>query len=312
MSSSKPTPLQHTLERSAFCRLIQRGELDVVVITHPAFRAEVLLQGAQMIAFAPTGESNWLWLSDTVEYKKGISLRGGIPICWPWFGNACKNPPEIQAHYCGDQPAPAHGFARTQIWQLTDLYEATDRVELCMTLSTTRSRQPSWPAETEVIARWVMRKDSLTVQLTTHNHGQSAIAVTQALHTYLPTPDIHQTRLSGLHHHSYLDTLDNWRRKSQSGDVHFHSETDRIYYTAPNAHRLTLITPDQRTLINASGSKSCIVWNPWIEKSRHLGQFEDTAWQRMTCVETANAADDWINIEPGNAHTLSVTFHQDR
>lgn len=310
MQYQESRALQQSLERSAFCRLIRRGELEVIAIHHPAFRAEVLLQGAQMIAFAPTGQSNWLWLSDTVDYKKGVSLRGGIPVCWPWFGNACKNPPEVQAHYNGKQPTPAHGFARTQEWQFGELYEACDRVELSMTLSATH--QPDWAAEARLTARWIMSRDGLTIQLTTHNYGRSAMAITQALHTYFPTQNIHQTHLSGLHRQSYLDTLDNWRRKTQSGDVHFEAETDRIYYTSPDGHHLTLATPKQRTRIDASGSQSCIVWNPWIRKSRGLGQFADDAWQRMVCVETANAADDWINIEPGHSHTLSVTLHQEQ
>lgn len=300
--------LQRTLERSAFCQLFQRGELEVIEIDHPAFRAEILLQGAQMIAFAPRGDSNWLWLSEEVAFRKGVSLRGGIPVCWPWFGNACKNPPEVQAMIATDSPAPAHGFARTRNWTFGEVYEAADQVELTLTLKTTTHNQPFWRGEAEVTARWVMTATSLTVSLTTRNTGRAALAITQALHTYFPTSDIHQTRLEGLNHQSYLDTLDNWRRKTQSGDIRFNSETDRIYYTSPDGHHLTLTTPESRTQIDADGSQSCIVWNPWIEKARGLGQFSDDAWQRMMCAETANAADNWINIEAGQSHTMAFTL----
>lgn len=300
--------LKATLARSAFCQVFQRGELPVVEVNHPLFRGEVLLQGAQMISFAPRGERNWLWLSEEVAYRKGTSLRGGIPVCWPWFGNACKNPVEVQNAINTDQAAPAHGFARTADWQFGELYEAADRVELTMTLNATSSNQAFWRGEAEVTARWVLKANSVTVSLTTRNTGRAAVAITQALHTYFPTSDIHQTRLGGLHRQSYLDTMDNWRRKTQNADVRFTAETDRIYYTSPGGHHLTLTTPEHRTRIDATGSQSCIVWNPWIEKAERLGQFADDAWQRMVCAETANAADNWVNIEAGESHTMAFTL----
>ncbi len=302
--------LQSTLERSAFCQLVKRDELEVLEITHPAFRAEIVLQGAQMIAFAPTGERNWLWLSDTVAYKKGVSLRGGIPVCWPWFGNASKNPPEVQAAIASEQPAPAHGFARNRTWQFGGVYEAADRVELTLTLKASPSSQTYWQGEAEVTAHWVMTATGMTLSLTTKNTGRSSLAITQALHSYFPTSDVHKTRLAGLARNSYLDTLDGWRRKTQQGDVLFSGETDRIYYTGPNNHRLLLNTPERALEITAEGSQSCIVWNPWIKKAKHLGQFANDAWQSMVCAETANAADNWVSIDPGTSHTLSVTLTQ--
>lgn len=300
--------VKQTLAKSAFCQLFQRGELAVVEVNHPRFKAEILLQGAQMIAFAPTGEPNWLWLSEEAAYRKGTSLRGGIPVCWPWFGNACKNPLEVQSAINTDVNAPAHGFARTQNWEFGELYEAADRVELSMVLRATQSNQTIWRGEADVTARWIMTANSLTVSLTTRNTGRDPVAITQALHTYFPTSDIHQTRLGGLHRQSYLDTLDNWRRKTQSRSVSFTAETDRIYYTSPDGHHLSLTTPEHTTRIDASGSQSCIVWNPWIEKASRLSQFANNAWQRMVCAETANAADNWVNIAPSQSHTMAFTL----
>lgn len=291
------------LAKAAFTRLVQRDQLACIEIRHPAFRADALLQGAQLIHYSPAGEDNWLWLSDEVEYRKGVSLRGGIPVCWPWFGNADKNPPEVQALMNSNGRLPAHGFARIALWQLTDLYEATDRVELEMTLKPDASTRSIWHGHAEARIRWVFSKAGMRMTISTRNTGNAPLAFTQALHSYFPTTDIHRTRLDGLHGSAWLDTLEGWRRKRQQGAITFTGETDRVYFHA-DGQTLTLTTPGQRLHIDSASSRSCIVWNPWIEKARRLGQFHPQAWQQMLCIETANAADDWVNLPAGGEHQM--------
>ncbi|MDP2504437.1 D-hexose-6-phosphate mutarotase [Oceanobacter sp. 3_MG-2023] len=295
--------LKERLSTSAFCHFEQRGELPCIVIQHPGFSASLLPQGAQLLSFCPTDDTSWIWLSPTAEYRQGVSLRGGIPICWPWFGNADKNPPEVRDAIAGRQP-PAHGFARTNRWTLSRLYEAADRIEIELTLPQSHCIQSVWQGNAELTARWIMTPDSLEMQLITTNTGRSTLAFSQALHTYLPTPDIHTTRIDGLAGHSYIDTMTGWQRKQQQGAVVFQGETDRIYLQ--QATPLRLVTPQRTLLIHSRGSHSTIVWNPWIEKAQRLSQFDDAAWQTMLCIETANAADDWVNLATGESHCLSM------
>lgn len=295
--------MNNLLTRSAFVQLQRRGELDLLAIRHPAFQADLLLQGAQLLSFAPSGESDWLWLSEQARYQRGQSVRGGIPVCWPWFGAPLKNPPQVQQHLQHGAAAAAHGFARTLNWQLTALHEACDHLRL--TLSLPASVQPHWQGRLTAGLTFELSAHTLTLTLTTRNDDQQPLSFTQALHTYLPTADIHHTRLHGLHQQPYVDTLRDWQTCIQTGDVRFDGETDRIYTSSGT---LTLISPGQRRTLCASGSRSTVVWNPWIAKSTRLSQFASTAWQRMLCVETANALDDAITLAAGASHSLSLTL----
>lgn len=288
-----------------FVRQSPRGELACLEIRHPLFSASLLLQGAQLIEFTPnpSGEQagNWLWLSEEAAYQRGTSVRGGIPVCWPWFGNAAMNPAAVQALIAGADSAPAHGFARARDWALTEVYEDAD--EVVLTLSLTDCRHPQWQANLSVEAEFRFTASSLSVVLTTRNDGATPVTFSQALHTYFPTRDITATRVAGFDGARYLETLEGWEAREQHGDILFTGETDRIYYGEDS---LSLITPEQRTELSSQGSNSAVVWNPWIEKSQRLSQFAPDAYQRMFCVETANAADDAITLAGGESHSMSL------
>ncbi|WP_228346281.1 D-hexose-6-phosphate mutarotase [Venatoribacter cucullus] len=294
------------LSQSAFIRLQQRGELELLCVQHPLFSADLLLQGAQLLRFAPAGDSNWLWLSEQAAYLQGQSVRGGIPVCWPWFGNAAMNPPAVQAHLTDSNAAPAHGFARARRWALSHWYEAADRVELTLMLED--NRHPLWQANLQPQLRLIFSAYALQLELTTRNQGSETATFSQALHTYFPTADINATRVQGLHDCRYIDTLEQWQEKTQTGAVAFHGETDRIYYPS---QPIQLHSPQRRLTLQTEGSRSAVVWNPWINKSLTLSQFAADAWQRMFCVETANAAADAVTLAPGAEHRLVLRLSQD-
>ena len=291
-----------TVSGSRFCQQSLRGELSCIDICHPDFSAAILLQGAQLLSFAPTGGSNWVWLSEQAEYRKGMSVRGGIPVCWPWFGNAAMNPPAVRASIASSEP-PAHGFARSQDWQLHSLTETDDTVEITLQFDVQAS--PLWQADASARLTFTLSATELTLALTT-TAADTAFVFSQALHTYFPTSDIQQTQISGTDGCRYTDALDNWQEKEQSGDVSFTAETDRIY-EVPAV--LMLHTPEQ-TMSLGSNSRSAIIWNPWIEKSQRLSQFADDAWQRMFCVETANALHDCVSLAAGASATLIMSLRK--
>lgn len=286
---------------SQFVSTSPRGDLPCLEIRHPLFSASLLLQGAQLLSFAPAGDNSWLWLSEQAEYLRGTPVRGGIPLCWPWFGNAALNPTAVKAFIQQPGEAPAHGFARSRDWQLRELYEDADEVVLTLSLSDTAHEQ--WLGDLSVEAEFRFTASSLSVVLTSTNQSTKPVSFSQALHSYFPTSDIHATRIAGLDGAEYLETLAGWERRQQTGDIHFSSETDRIYYSEDS---LSLITPEQRTELSSQGSNSAVVWNPWIEKSQRLSQFAPDAYQRMFCVETANAADDAITLKGGESHSMSL------
>ena len=288
----------------AFCQRSRLNELDSIQIKHPLFKATILLQGAQIIEFSPAHHhfQNALWLSPNAEYKTGESVRGGIPLCWPWFGAADKNPDNIRQ--CIQRPT-AHGFARSSLWQLKEINESSHQVEILLALTTTSDSHQYWPYDFELEARFTLGK-TLHLQLTTRNTDEQNVSYSQALHTYLPTNDINKTYIHGVHNTHYIDALEQWQLKQQRGNITFQGETDRIYQLRSNTQTLSAVTPAHILTIRQSNSCSTVIWNPWIEKSKHLSQFNQDDYKKMFCIETANVLDDSVTLTPKGSHTISM------
>jgi len=291
-----------------FCQQTQIDQLEAIKIEHPLFSATLLLQGAQLIEFTPSNEANnLLWLSDTVEYKQGKPLRGGIPICWPWFGNLDQNPAAIQkqVQYLGS--ASAHGFARSQPWQIKYIKEDCQFVEVILILTSNPETKALWPFDFELEATFRFSK-TLKLTLTTTNIGNESFSISQALHSYLPTADIKRSYIHDTHNTTYIDALDGWKEKKQTGRVSFSAETDRLYFFTNNYYSLKLETPNQTLLIHNGNSQSAVIWNPWNEKSKRLSQFSPQDFHHMLCIETANVVSDIKKIDAGQQTEISVEF----
>lgn len=284
----------------SFTRWITMGQLESLQIHHPLFSAKLFLQGAHLIHFSPSGQTNWLWMSETARFETGRAIRGGIPICWPWFGNPDKNPPEVRKRILADS---AHGFARTAVWKLEDVRESAHEVEVSLSLDANEDFSHLWTGRSRALLTFNFSNKGLQIALTTTNAGREPLALTQALHTYLPTADIFDTRVRGLDQASYIDTLDNWSTQVQNGPVRFSGETDRIY---ESGEILRIATPGGIRKLSPSGSDSTVVWNPGPEKAARLSDFPADAWRRMLCVETANCANDYQVLNEGHSYTLAM------
>lgn len=293
----------HKLENARYTQLETLGALDAIRIRHPLLEATVVLQGAHLVHFAPAGEDNWLWMSPQARYEKGVAIRGGVPVCWPWFGDPGHNPAPVKSLVDTDK---AHGFARTALWSLEQLEELEDTVSLTLSLDAGGSSgDVPWQGQAHASLTLKFSPEGVALALTTRNTGTAPLAITQALHTYLPTEQVSATHIQGLEGTQYLDTLDDWKLKLQEGAIRFEGETDRIYQAAPDMH---IDSPGCSYRLTSSGSGSTVVWNPGPEKAARLSDFPDDAWTGMLCAETANAADDYRELSPGASHTLSATF----
>jgi glucose-6-phosphate 1-epimerase len=284
----------------SFTRWTTVGQLEAMEVHHPLFKARLFLQGAHLTQFAPRDDTNWLWVSDDAIFKPGQAIRGGIPICWPWFGVPDKNPPEVRRRIL---TGASHGFARTAVWKLEDVRETAHEVEISLSLHANQDFADAWNGNALCLATFTLGADSFRIALTTTNLDNSPLALTQALHTYLPTQDIAYTRVEGLEGCIYIDALDNWNDCTQHGAVQFNGETDRIY---ESGEPLAVITPSYHRSLQAVGSDSTVVWNPGPEKAKRLANFPDAGWQRMLCVETANALSDYRVLNEGQNHTIGV------
>lgn len=301
--------LHSLLYRSTFCHPCDFGELSGIRIEHPLFSAIVLLQGAQLISFKPKDDNDWLWLSkhyeDHSEYRQGQPVRGGIPICWPWFGDPKCNPKSVLHDIAPSAQSSAHGFARNHIWRACDVKESVSNVRLTLALDTATLPNNGWRANAQLEMTMTFAHQSVALQLTTTNTAKRTLSISQALHTYLPTADIKSTQIHGLEGAHFLDCLNNWELQAQFGALNIHAETDRVYRRHGN---ISVVTPTHTTHIDSVHSKSCVVWNPWIDKAKRLSQFDNNAYVNMLCVESANVMDDIITLAPDETATLDMTI----
>ncbi|WP_176517941.1 D-hexose-6-phosphate mutarotase [Pseudomonas faucium] len=282
----------------------QHGELNCWRISSDHAELLIAQQGAQILSYQRVGEPPLLWLSDQAIFRQGKSVRAGVPVCWPWFGNLQRNPQAVQAMYHAEQ-APAHGLARTRDWQLLGIEEAGSELRIEFALPEAQGELPGWPHDVELKLRVVLG-DALELSLTSHNHGNAPVTISQALHSYFAVSDVRQARVEGVEGLSYIETLADWEQRQQEGALGFAGETDRIYLDTPPT--LSIVDPhwNRRITLASSGSRSAVIWNPWTERAKELADMADDGWQRMLCIETANVWDDVVELRPGASSVLKV------
>ncbi|MCE9678584.1 D-hexose-6-phosphate mutarotase [Shewanella sp. AS1] len=253
-------------------------------------QARIFMQGAQIDSFIPKGKAPLLWVSGADEYQPGSGIRGGIPICWPWFG----------MHENSNWPQ--HGFARTRIWQLDKIDTQNEVVELTLSLPLSAEDKAYWPHNTRVEAVFRLSHE-LKVSLINHNLSDDYVSLTQALHTYFPIQDIHRLRATGFSGSHYIE-FGEGPYTQETDEVIFDKETDRVYNQLGDEQQLH--TPEGIIKVRRENSQSAVLWNPWIEKSQRLSRFNDEDYLTMVCHEAANVLEDKVILAPGSSHSLST------
>ncbi|AQS36692.1 aldose 1-epimerase-like enzyme [Shewanella psychrophila] len=264
--------------------------LEYVDVDTPLCKARIFLQGAQIDLFQPVGKAPLLWVSSADDYQPGSGIRGGIPVCWPWFGQS-------------DNPDwPQHGFARTRIWALESVQMKNQAVELKLTLKISDEDKLYWPHDTRVEMLFTLT-DTLTVSLKNTNLASYPVSLTQALHTYFPIQDIHQLKATGFEGSKYIE-FGEGPFKQNGDEVLFDKETDRVYTQLTDVQ--TLHTPDGIIEVSRENSHSAVLWNPWIDKSQRLSRFNSNDYQAMVCLEAANVLEDKLTLAPDETHMLTT------
>lgn len=267
----------------------------VLTVKNDHCRARIALHGAHVIDFQPTGHAPVIYTSPDAIYTEGKAIRGGIPICWPWFSGHPENP-----------TLPAHGLARYRFWKLTGSRTTPDFTELTFTFDTSDVPADLWPHKTIAELRIRLGKD-LHLELTSTNHSNVVITIGGALHSYFHISSIHNVHLDGLDQVSYCSTTSP-EFMTQSGPIRIESEVDRIYYPSNQTVEIHDPSLNRRIRIEKSGSQSTIVWNPWIENSKAFADLPDDGYLNFVCIETANALGDVYQLAPSASHTLSTTI----
>ncbi len=269
-----------------------QGGLPRLLITTPASTAEIYLHGAHVTAFQKNGEPPLLWMSAESLFAPGKAIRGGVPVCFPWFGPKAG--------------APAHGYARLTEWNLAATSAAPDgRVTVRLRLPENLEGVP-YTGSVEFI---VTVGDTLTMELQVNNHSTESVTFEEILHTYFTVGDIAAISVKGLHGVHYLDKVGGTTLKTDEDDaIRFTAETDRVYLDT--THTVEITDPQLRRLIRIekSGSASTVVWNPWVAKSKAMADFGDEEYHQMVCVESGNVGAAQTTLAPGVANTLKVVL----
>ena len=265
--------------------------------------ALISLLGGQVMSFQPAGARPVLWHNPDLVWSPGQTLRQGIPVCWPWFGDLDKNPEAVRksvASVFKTPPHSAHGTARNSSWSLQSVIEDTDHTEVNLQLDNP-------PEDLSLTARYRFG-ESLSCELITGNQGTRPITLSMALHSYFPVSDIEKVSIQGLEGRVYIDALESWIQRKQAGSLRFEAETDRIYQNTSELLSLEDEGWRRRIYLRSTSSRSAVVWNPWIDKSRRLSQFSSESYRSMVCIETARVLDDSFTVEPGARSSLLLTI----
>jgi len=280
------------------CAFSHRGELIVCELKSGLCSLAFTLQGAHILSWQPHGEDDALWLSKDAKFSKGQSIRGGIPICWPWFG----------AHESHSQ-FPAHGFARTVDWQLLEVKETEKQIiEIHFQLDTqtlSTEIKKLWPNNT-VVDFYLSVGEQFKARLVTNNQSDQSITIGQALHSYFAVSDVRNVAVSGLEGCEYLDKPQQFLRCTQQGDVHFNDEVDRVYIDTST--KVTIRDSHRALHVTKQGSQTTIVWNPGEKVANKMGDLGRSGYLKMLCVESANAANDTVTLAMGESTELSVSY----
>lgn len=262
--------------------------LDYVEVNTALCQARIFLQGAQIDYFQPVGKPPLLWVSSADDYQPGNGIRGGVPVCWPWFGMSS------EANF------PQHGFARTRIWALESVEMRNQLVDLRFSLKISEQDRIYWPHNTQVSVLFTLG-DTLSISLVNTNLGDETVTLTQALHSYFPIEDIHQLKASGFGGSKYIEFAEGPYPQT-TDEVLFDRETDRVYTDLGSVQLLH--TPQGIIEVSRDNSQSAVLWNPWIEKSQRLGRFNPEDYLTMVCLEAANVLEDKVVLAPGETHSL--------
>ena len=280
-----------------------KGDMPLLEIKNKYAEAVISIYGAQVLSYKKTAksmeeENDLFFVSQLAYYESGKAIKGGVPICWPWFGKNEENP-DLQTH----------GFARNMLWDIDNAFlDESGETTVVFSLTQNEYTHQFWPYDFELTLTLKVGK-TLKLSLETKNTGEEAFSITQAFHPYFSISEISQVKVNGLGEVDYLDKVTGASEMmTQVGDIIIDQEVDRIYIDAPSETLIHDTKSDRNITIQSKGSATTVVWNPWAEISQKSGDLEDDDYLKFICVEAANAAEDIVTILPNKSYTLEAEY----
>jgi glucose-6-phosphate 1-epimerase len=275
---------------SDYVSIIQVDQCRSVRVLHPKANALISLHGAHLLSFQPIGQPDLIWMSKDAVFDAQAAIRGGVPVCWPWFGRIA---------------APAHGFARTSEWQLKQHRENDQGVIIELALTDTEETLAIWPYKFNATL-FVEIAESITLTLKVENTDQKAWSFSGALHTYLNIGDINQVKVTGMGN-TYQDSLQQGKICQGEQELVLSDTIDRVYTSPEKVIELHDPVLERVIQVENTGDNSAVLWNPWAQGAASMADMHDTGYQTMLCIEStlhAKTLDAGKTLQPGETHQL--------
>lgn len=275
-----------------------KGGWNYVHLENNGSTAFISLYGGHVLHYTPKGQTDLLWNTEKSYFEQGKPIRGGVPLCFPWFGP-----------HASDSSKPMHGFARLSMWdvkqtRITPLGET----ELILTLSDNEYTRTLWPYSFQVIYT-IRLGNKLELEFNVLNTGKDAFTISEALHTYFQVGNSSQITIEGLEGCTYYDgTNNNAPVVQKDKHIEIHKEENRRYINTSAHCILTDLSLKRKVKVEKKNSHTTVVWNPWIETARAMADMHDDGYKTFVCIEAANAFDNSVSINPGQSHLIGTSI----
>jgi glucose-6-phosphate 1-epimerase len=271
------------------------GDLIYISVCNKYADAEICLYGAHVTNFIPNGSLDLLWMSPDSEFEVGKPIRGGIPLCFPWFG------PQAT-----DSSKPVHGFARIMYWDVAETASLENgETFIKLQLESSEETKQYWPHDFRAELNVTIGR-TLTVSLNIYNTDNKPFEYSVALHSYFSVSEIKNVLIEGLKGVSYYNGFGNELAVQEENLIKIEKEENRRYVNT--ASECLIFDTVFRRVIKAEkkGSNVTVVWNPWDETCAKMSDIPDGDYQAFVCVEAVNAYNDTIILAPGTSHATTA------
>jgi glucose-6-phosphate 1-epimerase len=273
---------------------VGNGGLPRVIVSTPRARGEMYLHGGHVTSWTPTDASDVFYCSPNTIWQDGVAIRGGVPVCFPWFGDNA-----------GDPTAPPHGFVRAKAWSLQSIEQLGEDVAVSMFTESSDDTRKWWPFDFRLVCCATFGAQ-LKLELIVTNTGAVPFAFEEALHAYFAVGDVETATLRGLDSTRFIDKVDHHAEKTQLGDLRLSSETDRIYLDTRHDIDVIDLALGRQLALRKENSSTTVVWNPWAEKSAAIRDLGPGQWRHFVCVETSNVGPCAVRLGPRETHTITA------
>ena len=276
-------------------------DLVFLTVSNKYADADICLYGAHVTSFRPANSSELLWMSPESNFEEGKPIRGGIPVCFPWFGPH-KTDPQL----------PQHGFARLMYWDVISTFTlSSGETMVVLQLSSSPETKAYWPYDFKAQLTVVVGP-TLKVTLHVTNISKEAFEYGCALHSYFALSSIENLCIEGLQNTAYYNQLTGENGRQEEEILQIHEPLTRHYLDTESPVIIEDTVFRKKVQVAKSGSKVTTVWNPGEETSMAIADLPDDGYETFVCVETVNAFTDMVSLLPGQSHETTTMISREQ